>query len=81
VISNQPQDSIIVVISRPGHPHYFSSIPALATNVTINVTTNEDNSCEDETFTLTYLTIVSSLLCVIGDPGSATVTVENDDSE
>jgi len=81
VISNQTQDSLYIRFYRPGYEYYSGIISALTTNVTINITTDKDNGCEDEIFTLIDLSDVSDLVCSIVYPNSATVTVEDDDSE
>jgi len=77
VISNPSQNTFSVQVLGTEPP---LTVSAGATS--FNFSTTKDNICEDnETFNLTI--DASSLPdgCVIGNPGSVTVTVEDDDGE
>jgi len=79
VISNPLPVSISVIVLGTGQPYHLITIPDGNTNVTFDACTTEDNICEDdETFSLTLDTSFLPDDCVVGNPGSATVTVEND---
>ena len=80
MISNALPVSISVIVLGTGQPYHLITILGGNTSVTFDACTAEDNICaDDETFILTLDTSFLPNDCVVGNPGSATVTVVNDD--
>jgi len=83
IVSSSPsRDPFSVIVLGTGSPYHSITIPVEKTSVTFNISTDEDKICEDdETFTLTLDAYFLPGNCVVGNPGSATVTVKDDDGE
>ena len=81
-ISNPSQSPFSVRILGTGPPPLEITVPPGTTSITFEFPTTEDDICEDdETFTLTIDASSLPEGCVVGNPGSATVIVEDDDGE
>ena len=83
IVSSSPsRDPLSVIVLGTGSPYRSITIPVEKTSVTFNFFTDEDNICEDdETFTLTLDAYFLPNKCIVGNPGSATVIVEDNDGE
>ena len=80
VIGNSSRDSFSIQILGTGLPPLEIAIPNGTISVITDLLTDEDNICEvDQTFALTFDESSLPDDCAVGNPGSVTVTVKDDE--